>query len=80
MSAARRLARFRAAFAVFVVMTVLVAFIALPTIERIAHRQTMAVGWIPAQAAPTVALGILLAWLASLLAVWFIEESRLYAP
>jgi hypothetical protein len=65
MSAERRLPRFRAALAVFVVMTILLVVLALPTIERIAHRQTMAVGWMPAQGAPIVAVGILLALWAS---------------
>jgi hypothetical protein len=79
MSAARRLVRFRAALVAFVVMTILLAFIALPTIERIAHRQSMAVGWMPVEGAQFVAVGILLVWWAAFLAMWFIEERRLYA-
>ena len=79
MSAERRLPRFRAALAVFVVMTILLVVLALPTIERIAHRQTMAVGWMPAQGGPIVAVGILLAWWAPFVAVWAAEDRRLYA-
>lgn len=79
MNAARRLSRFRAALVAFVFMTVLLAFLGLPMISQIAHRQTVAVGWIPAEGAPFVAIGILLTWWGSLIAVWATEERRLYA-
>jgi hypothetical protein len=70
MTAARRLARFRAALVVFVFTTVLMLFIGLPIIWRAANLQNLADPATPTPVATFTAVGILLAWWGSFVAVW----------
>jgi hypothetical protein len=72
MNAARRLARFRAALAAFVFMTVLVAFIAIPTIQEVAN------GGRPPRGDIIGALAILGFWWGAIVVMWVTEEKRLY--
>lgn len=72
-STARRLSEFRAALVAFVFTTVLMVFIALPTIRQAANLQNIAERWTPGAAATFVAVGILLAWWGAFVAVWVAE-------
>jgi uncharacterized membrane protein (DUF485 family) len=70
MSPARRLARYRTTLVVFVTLTVSASLIATPTVWQFEEQWTRVDTPAPSTGAVLAACAVLLAWWASLVAVW----------